>query len=137
MKQQQKRATFEDVCKAQDSLINIIDKCIEENRCLTKAERDRFRNIYRLGTLGLGSEFDFVIKGEKKSYKLGHVGHAANWIAYRDNNIISIGEDNIEIKFFWLKLRDMLFTIFDYSIETAIKISKEQTHLGISEPAEV
>lgn len=137
MKNQQKRATFEDVCKSQDMLIDLIDNCIDENKPLAVKDRKKFRNVFRLATLGLGSEFTFIINGKNKSYDLGHVGHAANWIAYRDNSKVLIGEEYIEIKFFWLKLRDMLFVIFDYAIETAIKISKEQTRLGISEAAEV
>jgi len=136
-KKSQKRATFEDVCIAQDSLIACIDICIDKNKPLDRKDRNRFRNDFRLATLGLGSEHVFVINGIKKSYNLGHVGHAARWIADRTNFLVDIGDEQIEIKFFWLKLRDMLYTIFDPAIETAIKISKEQTRLGASEPAEV
>jgi len=137
MKKSQKRATFEDVCFAQDSLIEFVDVCIAENKPLDIADRKKFRNNFRLATLGLGSEFTFIINGKKETYNLGHVGHAAYWIAYRTDKIVTIGEEKIEIKYFWLKLRDMLFTIFDHAIETAIKISKEQTRLGSSEAAEV
>jgi len=136
-KQQQKRATFEDVCKAQEQIIAIIDECIEENKPLDLKDRKRFFNTYRLATLGLGSEFQFFIKGKLRTYNLKHVGHAVYWIAYRESNKVKMGDEYIEISEFWLKLRDMLFIIFDPAIETAIKISKEQTYLGISEAAEV
>lgn len=137
MKQQQHRATFEDVFNAQDELITIIDECIEENKPLDKTRRKDFIKTFRLATLGIGSEYQFVIMGKTRSYTLKHVGHAAYWIAYRTSSKVEIGDDIIDIRDFWLKLRDMLFLIFDPAVETAVKISKEQTQFGTSEAAEV
>ena len=134
---QQKRATFEDVCVAQDKLIDMLDKCIEDNKPLSVKERKYFIQLFRVATLGLGSEMMFFIKGESKGYKIGHVGHAAYWLAYRDGPMVALGRDVFEIREFWLKLRDYCFQIFSLSQEMSIKISKEQVRFGSSEAAKV
>jgi len=123
--EQQKRATFEDVCKAQDRLLTLIDKHIQNNEPLKKGERKKFIDTFRLATLGLGSEHFFYIEGKNKGYKIGHVGHAAYWLAYRNETIVNLGKDTFEIKEFWLKLRDYCFTLFSHAQEMSIKISKE------------
>lgn len=130
MKKQQKRATFEDVGLAQDKLLSLIDECIEENKPLDEKNRKQFIRSYRLATLGLGSEFRFVLNGRKQGYDMGCLGHAAYWIAYQNSNIICIKDEDIRIEKFWLKLRDMLFMVFDPAIELAVKISKEQNIYG-------
>ena len=130
MKKQQKRATFEDVSISQDYLIELINECIEENKCLAVKDRKKFIRAYRNATLGLGSEYKFIINGRNQSYDFGHLGHAAYWIAYRNNPVISIKNENIKIKQFWLKFRDMCFVVFDPAIELAVKISKEQNIYG-------
>jgi len=132
-KGQQKRATFEDVCRAQDKLLAFIDKCIDDNKALNKYERKEFIEHFRFATLGLGSEHIFIITSEKRSHTIGNVGHAAYWLAYRTNTPISLSDDVIEIKDFWLKLRDYCFKIFPLAQEMSIKISKEQTRFGSSE----
>jgi hypothetical protein len=123
--EQQKRATFEDVCKAQDTLIDLIDECIKKNKPLTPRDRKKFINTFRLATLGLGSEHIFYIKGKNKGYNIGHVGHAAYWLSYRTDAIITLNKDVFEIRDFWLKLRDYCFNIFSHAQEMSIKISKE------------
>jgi len=107
--EQQKRATFEDVCNAQDHLLTLIDNHIQRNKPLKKDERKKFVNAFRLATLGLGSEYFFYIQGKNKGYNIGHVGHAAYWLAYRNETIVTLGHDTFEIKDFWLKLR--LFSV--------------------------
>ena len=134
---QQKRATFEDVCAAQDKLIDMLDKCIEGNKPLSVKERRYFIQLFRVATLGLGSEMTFYIKGESKGYKIGHVGHAAYWLAYQGGPCVALGRDVFQIRDFWLKLRDYCFQIFSLSQEMSIKISKEQVRFGSSEAAMV
>jgi hypothetical protein len=123
--EQQKRATFEDVCKAQDDLVDFLDECIKKNQPLQKKERNKFIKIFRLATLGLGSEHLFFIEGHMKGYTVGHVGHAAYWLAYQTKNTIQLGQDIFEIRDFWLLLRDYCFQIFSAAQELSIKISKE------------
>ena len=126
MKQESKRATFEDVGTAQDVILDFVDKCIDDNRTLTKDERKKFTRNLRLATLGMGTEYRFLMKGRKKTYDLKHVEHAAYWLAYRTKNPVDMDEEKIEIALFWRTLRDMLFLVFPHAIETSIKISKEQ-----------
>lgn len=137
MKQQQRRATFEDVSQAQDKLLKIVDRCIQEKRCLKKSERKNFFRKYRWATLGVDSKMNINIQGEKKSYNLGHVGHAAYWLAYQQQNVVSMGDEQIEIQVFWKKLRDKLFYIFPVALRMAVKMSKEQTRFGPAEAAKV
>ena len=120
MNQQSKRATFEDVGFAQDKLLDFIDICIEENRVLTKGERKNFIKNLRLATLGLDTEYQFFIG--KQQHPLGHVGHAAYWLAYQKTNPIIINGESIEVKQFWIILRDLLFKIFPHAIEMSVKI---------------
>lgn len=131
----QKRATFEDVCKAQDSLLYFLDDCIENSRVLDKKNRVTFIRLFRLATLGIGSEHNFVIVGKCKSYHLGHVGHAAYWIAYRNVSDVRLGDEVFDIRLLWLQLRDCCFQLFPKAQEISIKISKEQTRFGSAEPA--
>lgn len=121
----QKRATFEDVCNAQDILLELLDTCIQKNMVLTGKNRMKFIKTFRLATLGLGSEHLFYIKGKHKGYSIGHVGHAAYWLSYQDTNKILLGADVFEIKEFWLKLRDYCFQLFSNAQEMSVKISKE------------
>jgi len=122
---QQKRATFEDVCRAQDVLLKFLDICIETNETLDQKKRTEFIHSFRLATLGLGSERQFYVEGSFQKYNIGHVGHAAYWLAYRTENPIVIGRDTIPIKVFWLHLRDECFNLFPLAQEMSIKMSKE------------
>lgn len=131
-KEQQKRATFEDVCNAQDKLLVFIDKCIQNNKPLDSSERLMFIRLFRHATLGLGMEYMFTIRGDNKTYNLDHVGHASYWLAYRTDGIVVIGADSFEIKRLWLRLRDYCFKIFPQAQQMSIKISKEQTRMGTS-----
>jgi len=67
----------------------------------------------------------FLYSRENKGYNIGHVGHAAYWLAYRNETIVTLGHDTFEIKDFWLKLRDYCFTLFSPAQELSVKISKE------------
>ena len=130
MKKLQRRATFEDVGNAQDIVLDFIDECIKENRPLNVDERKFFIENLRLATLGLTTEYGFIMDGKNKKYDLKHVGHAACWLAYRQDNPVKLGDEFINISEFWKKLRDMLFLIFPHAIETSIKISREQKFTG-------
>lgn len=135
---EQKSARFNDVGKSQEIVLKILDQAIEENRILTEKERDKFIKHMRVATLGLGTEHRFIIKGKNQSYDLNHVGHVSYWLSYQKTNKIQMGsEDTIEIKEFWKILRDHFWQIFPYADFTSIKISKEQTHMGISKAGEV
>ena len=130
MGNQQKRATFEDVCNAQDRLLIFIDECINNNIPLSSEKRNEFISLFRIATLGLGAEHAFYIQGKHMNHTLGDVGHAAYWLAYRTEQMVVLSHDFFEIKEFWLKLRDYCFKIFSQAQELSIKISKEQTWLG-------
>lgn len=129
MTEQQKRATFEDVCKAQDTLLQFIDDCISENKALDARDRVAFIRLFRLATLGIGSEHTFVLQGKQRSYHLGHVGHASYWIAYRTTSQILLGQECFDIKQLWLQLRDHCFQLFPKAQEISIKMSKELVDL--------
>lgn len=122
---QQKRATFEDVCIAQDKLLDFLDTCIQKSLLLDVRKRQFFIENFRLATLGIGSERHFFIQGEQQRYDIGHVGHAAYWLAYRDNDPVKVGNDMIPIRRFWLQLRDECFYLFPKAQEISIKMSKE------------
>jgi len=130
MKPQSKRATYLDVKRSQLNLLELVNECIEENRPLRQKERNDFYNILSDSTLGLGIKYRFLYNGKKQTYDLGHMEHAAMWIAYRDKNIVSLKYETVEIKELWKKLRDLLFQIFPYAKTFSTKISQEQIHLG-------
>jgi len=137
-RQQSKRATFEDVGAAQDKLRVFVDECIEQNKILNEKEREYFIRLFREATLGFGANHKFTIESKNKSYSLLSVGHAANWIAYQMKTPISMRDgEQIDIKMFWWRLRDELFTIFDEAIHLSVKISQEQIKMGVSQAAEV
>jgi len=133
-KQQSKRATFEDVGLAQDKLREYIDNCIKNNSILEIEEREEFIKLLRNSTLGIGKDFRFVFKTKEGHFDLGSVEYAAYWLAYQTNEKIMFKEKQFDIKDIWYQLRDNLFTVFPHAITMSVKISKEQTHLGASEP---
>jgi len=136
---QQKRATFEDVCAAQDILDDLIEKIIEENKPLNDIDNKKFKKYFRVATLGLGSEFRFLLRGKKGVHDLGNAGHAARWLLKQKKNPIMLTNpaEKIELKECWNQLWDVLDKLYDPALETSIKISKEQTHFGTSEPGMV
>jgi hypothetical protein len=135
-KEQQKRATFEDVCNAQDKLQYFLDDHIDNNKVIDVKKRLYFIKLFRLATLGLGCEFTFTVTSDTGSYSMGHVAHAAYWLSYRDDadNVV-IGGGVFTIGECWLHLRDYCFQIFPLAQQMSIKISKEQTYMGPSTPA--
>jgi len=135
--EQQKRATFEDVCQAQDKVLYYLDIYIKENKILDSKERTRFIRLFRLATLGIGSELNYVISGQHKTYHLGHVGHASYWIAYRLSSEVMLGDECFDIRLLWMQLRDCCFQLFPKAQEISFKISKEQTRFGSTEPGMV
>jgi len=130
MKQQSKRATFIDVGISQEKILKYIDNCIEENKPLDKKERIKFLQLFRMSTLGLGSDYRFLYNGKFKTYNLNHVAHAAGWLAYRDSTPVLLGNENVEIKELWIKLRDYLLIVFPHADTLSTKISQEQIRLG-------
>lgn len=137
-KQQQKRATFQDVGQSQDLLRQKIDDLIKENRPLTTQEREAFIHNFREATLGFGANHIFKIAKQGKSYSIGSVGHAALWISYRETNPVVMTDGiSIEIKELWKELRLSLFTVFDEAVHLSVKISQEQIHVGPSKAGTV
>lgn len=137
MKQQSKRASFIDVGFAQDKLRKYIDDCIEYNKPLDKNERNKFIKLLRDSTLGLGINYPFLYSGKLKTYDLNHVEHAAYWLAYKEKNPVRLGDEEIEIKNLWLKLRDNLFIIFPHAVTLGFKISQEQIRFGTAKAGKV
>jgi len=137
MKQQSKRATFIDVGISQEKILKYIDNCIEENKPLDKKERLKFLRLFRMSTLGLGSDYTFLYNGKQKTYNLDHVAHAAGWLAYQEKTQVKLGDENIEIKELWIKLRDYLLIVFPHADTLSTKISQEQIHLGTASSGKV
>lgn len=132
MKKQQKRATFEDVCSAQDVLDDLIEQAIKKDGPLSDKNKKKFKTNFRLATLGLSSEYRFLLRGNNGTYDMGHVGHAFRWLVKRTKNpiVFDNGEDKIKLKDCWIQLWDYLDKIYDPALETSIKISKEQNIYG-------
>jgi hypothetical protein len=130
MKQQSKRATFLDVGDAQDEIREIIDACISKNKVLTEEEKNKFIRLLRLSTLGLGKDFKFIFSTDIGRFDLGHVHHAACWLAYQTDTNIRIEGHIFEIKEVWYQLRDYLFTVFPFADTMSVQISKEQNIYG-------
>jgi len=130
MKQQSKRATFIDVGLAQEKILDYIDKCIDDNKPLDKKERKKFLRLFRMSTLGLGSDYPFLFNGKYKVYDLKHIAHAGGWLAYQDSSDVVLGNEIIEIKELWIKLRDYLLVVFPYADTLSTKISQEQIKIG-------
>jgi len=136
---QSKRATFIDVGHSQDQLRRLIDELISKNRPLhdTK-ERNRFIQLFRESTFGIGTKKNFLIKGKNKTYTLPNIQHAGYWLAYRDTNQVHFeGGEYIQIQQIWRQFRDGLFQIYPHALELSAKMSKEQTHTGPAKAYEV
>ena len=136
---QQKRATFNDVGNAQDKLDRLIKDIITNNKPLDASEQKQLKKTFRLATLGLCSEHQFFLKTSKGVHDLGHAGHAFRWLIKQTKNpvVFHNPEEHIALKEIWQQLWDVFNKVYDPALNVSIKISKEQTHFGPSEPAEV
>ena len=134
---QQRRATFEDVSKAQDKLDALIEQFITQNKPLTNNERKNFTRYFRLATMGLAGEYSFFLKGEHGTHNLLTAGKAARWLSKRKTNPVQLYNptETMILSDCWKQLWDTLDKIYDPALEMSIKISQEQTHRGSSEPA--
>jgi len=137
MKQQSKRATFLDVGDAQEKLRKIIDDCITNNKTLEENQREKFIKLLRLSTLGLGKDFKFIFSTNKGRFDIGHVHHAACWLAYQTDTTVDIEGNPFQIKELWYYLRDYLFFVFPHADTLSTKISQEQIKLGTATSGKV
>lgn len=140
MKKTQIRATYTDVCNAQDKLRKMIDVFIQEKRAIQNInERERFIFFLREATRGLGTQHKILFKGEKQTYDFGHAEHFAYILAYETEQQVTIQQtgEKIPIEKLWITLRDALFHIFPYAVTMSTQISHEQIKLGVSKAAEV
>lgn len=138
MKQQQRRATFEDVRHAQNTIRVWIDGLILKNKPLTENEREKFIKLMQLASLGIGTAEIFMITTREKTHNFPHIESALYWVCYQENAKVKLGNETIQIKEIWKKIKTKwCFEIFPYALQESIKISKEQTHLGAATAKEV
>lgn len=120
-----KRATFEDVGIAQTYIRQLIEECIRENRPLNLAERERFIDVFRKATLGLGSKYKYRLYGRKKIYYFENIGEAAYRIAKLNDSIVDLGYEKLPIKVFWHELLSHLLRLFPEVDKMSVEISRE------------
>jgi len=131
-----KRATFIDVGNAQWNILDLIDKCIAENRPLKKSEKEFFFENFRMATQGLTADYTFFLKGKQKTYDFINLGHMAYWLMNRESSTVDMTLEKFEIKEIWRQFRDTLIRSFPSADETSSKISKEieRKRAGVGKP---
>ena len=129
----QYRATFEDTKKDQDKLRLKLDELIEDNRPVTKDERDELIKLIADAFLGLCNKpYKIRIRGEK-TITIDNFGGFFRSVLYFDTNEINnIGDGEIQlekpinIKDLWKWIRRKSLNNFDEALAASHRTSKER-----------
>lgn len=144
------RATFIDTKKKQKLFRKKLYILIEENRTLTQDEKEEFYDLLADSTLGLGTipvtlwldngnkkiEIDSLAKFIKDIIEY----NPPNGIINGDFLFFSLGRYsnyNIEIKEIWKQILSKCGHVHESALAESVRISKEQTHLGVSDSGKV
>lgn len=127
------RATFKDTKNAQKKLRSKLDELIQDNRPVTKKERDELIETIADAFLGLCNKpYRLRIPGEK-TILIDNLGGFFREALYFDNNkITNIGDGEIkldkpiEIKDLWEWIRRKSLNNFDEALAASHRTSKER-----------
>lgn len=130
-----KRATFEQVQKAQEDLIfakDGIDKLIELNETISPDSRSEFFRRLAYSLLGKGLDYPVILIFKGNRYNLGSVSEFSRKMAYyTDTNNkkqkIKLKGEYVEIPNceLWKALREALYKPMDEALTLALKSSAE------------
>lgn len=144
-KESQIRATFKDTKKAQKQFRKILDELIRNNEPVD--DREVFFNLLADSTLGLGTKEFILYLDNGRSLHIDNLEEFIRALVYYDKNVVDgmfffkiLGrykDYSININELWGHIRNRIGGIFAEALAMSIRISKEQTHLGASEPGKV
>ena len=146
-KKEQKRATYEDTLNRQEELRKKLDQMIQENRPV-KDDTEREKLFHLFGDCFLGEDGGkeisyFMVFPPRTIVNIKDYGQTIRLLCYENKNTISIsffgyqGNETAPIKDIWKAIRNIAFALFPIAQNKAVGISKEQTHMGPSDPGKV
>ena len=149
-KEKQVRATFQDTLRYQLQLREIFDILDKENRPIHDEERENYFEKLARALLGHDFEKEHVLIIKKTDVLIiKNLGGLLRQLAYEDGEKIdrktleihgkfeSIKNSYYDFSDIWHGLKFIIYGIFPEAILTSVKISKEQTHLGVSDSGKV
>jgi hypothetical protein len=131
------KKTFEFCLSQQERLRDTLEMLIQEDRCLTDAERGPFILQLSRATFGMGREapFRFMVEDQMGLERLGSVEHMARDLAAQRKNPVVFTRKYIDssdkyavevpIKKLWETLLSSLYDIFALALDKASSMSKE------------
>lgn len=125
-----KRATFEEVNKAQLELIfDNIKILSEKNETVSPNSRRDFFDLFAFALLGKGIDYDFIFQYENGSYNLGNLSVFARKLCFFEtsNPVIQLkaSKKNVPIHLLWDALRDNLYKPMDEALTLGLRSSAE------------
>lgn len=126
------KPTFEACLSSQERLRLKITELIDTNQPIqSEEERSEFIRLLAHSTLGLGTFKKFIIILDQ-TYHFGNVESTARWLAIQTQNKVIIPGDMqransppYDIKFFWEKLLELLFSVYPEALQKSISMSRE------------
>lgn len=146
-KKEQKRATYEDTLNRQEELRKKLDQLIQENRCIKDdTEREKLFHLFGDSFLGEdgGKEISYFMRYPPGTMiKIEDFGQTIRLLCYEKKNTIPItffgyhGNETTQIQEIWKAIRTIAFGLFPVAQNKAVSMSKEQIHMGPSDPGKV
>ena len=126
-----KRATFEEVNKAQLELIfDVIQEAIEKKDYIGKKSRRDYFDLFAFALLGKCVGHDFIFEYEGGRYNLGSLSSFARKMSFFDEKEPMIDlkgkKIRVPIELLWVALRDNLYDPMDEALTLALKSSPER-----------
>lgn len=130
-----KRATFEEVNKAQLELIfDILEKLIEKKETVDKESRRVFFDLFAFALLGKGLEYEFIFYYNGDKYNLGSLSAIARQMVFHTdkNPVIQLKDvrKKVPIELLWMALRDNLYKPMDEALTLGLRSSAEIFNSG-------
>lgn len=130
-----KRATFEEVNKAQLELIfDILEELIEKKETVDKKSRKVFFDLFAFALLGKGLEYDFIFHYRGNKYNLGSLSAIARQMVFHTdkNPVIQLKstKEKVPIELLWISLRDNLYKPMDEALTLGLRSSAEIFNSG-------
>jgi hypothetical protein len=126
------KPTYSAVLDCQNTLKELLDVLIKENRALSPREKKDYFLLFPSATLGEGADKPFRIFLNGKIYHLGTVERIGRLLGDQNDSKIWFKGDYgdldtpvTDINVFWKKLLEYLYELFPYSLDKALSMSKE------------
>jgi len=130
-----KRATFEEVNKAQLELIfDVIQEAIEKKDYIDDKSRRSYFDLLAFALLGKSVTHDFIFEYKRGKYNLGSLSTFARKMSFFDEKEPEIDlkgkKERVPIEILWIALRDNLYDPMDEALTLALKSSPERIEGG-------